>query len=150
MKPLHASSFPLDHFPKNIVFFDGVCHFCNGAVHLLLRLDSRKRLYYAPLQGASFQELCKNIAPISLPDSSSPDTIVFLTEDGRMFTKSDAALRIGACLGGAYPLVLVFLLVPRFLRNALYDYVARNRYHWFGKDDHCRIPHPDEAARFFP
>ncbi|TAE31167.1 MAG: DUF393 domain-containing protein [Candidatus Kapaibacterium sp.] len=133
---------------RNIVFFDGVCHLCHGAVNLLLRIDSRKRLYYAPLQGASYQELCTQHPLQTLPHPASLATIVFLTDDGRIFTKSDAAVRIGACLGGVYRLALVLLLVPRFFRDALYDWVSGNRYHWFGKDDSCRIPHPDEAARF--
>ncbi len=124
-----------------VVFFDGVCGLCNKTVDLLLREDTEEVLRFAPLQGDYARE--------KLPDALTvgPNSIVLL-EDGVVYLRSDAALRIATALGGFWRLFAVFYAVPGPLRDVVYDFIARNRYRWFGKHDTCRLPTPAERARF--
>jgi predicted DCC family thiol-disulfide oxidoreductase YuxK len=128
---------------KQIVFFDGVCNLCNGAVNWLIDHDSRNHLHFAPLQGETFH-LLKN-SNTTLSDNLS--TIVFWSE-GRFFTHSEAVLRTCAALGGVWRLALVGLIIPAFLRDIVYRFIARNRYRWFGKRNACRLPTPTLVAKF--
>jgi len=125
-----------------IVFFDGVCNLCNGSVNFLIDRDREKRLRFAPLQGRTFQEL-----RAGRPDLPQLGTIVLHDEKGLHF-KSTAVLRVLRALGGVWRLTGVLFVVPRFLRDVVYDFVARHRYGWFGKSDSCRIPTPELRARF--
>ncbi len=126
-----------------IVFFDGVCGLCNRAVDFLLRIDRARRLRYAPLQGATAARLLPREA--IAPDA--PGSIVF-RERGRLFTRSDAVLRIGVALGGLWSCVAILYAIPRPIRDFVYRWVARNRYEWFGKQDACRLPTPEEKPFF--
>ena len=128
--------------PSAVVFFDGVCNLCNGAVNFLIDHDTRKRLRFASLQSPEAEALLK---PFSLPPGL--DSIVFL-EDGRVHTRSTAVLRISRHLSGAWRLGGLLLIVPAFLRDGVYNWVAANRYRWFGKRDSCRIPTPELRDRF--
>jgi GMP synthase-like glutamine amidotransferase/predicted DCC family thiol-disulfide oxidoreductase YuxK len=131
--------------PKPLVFFDGVCGLCNGFVDFLLARDRAERFFVAPLQGATAAALVPSDA--AAPDGEDPRSIV-LWEEGRAYRKSAAVLRTVSRLGGAWPLVRVFFIVPRFLRDPVYDLVARNRYRWFGRREACRMPSPEERRRF--
>jgi predicted DCC family thiol-disulfide oxidoreductase YuxK len=124
-----------------IVFFDGVCGLCNRFVDFLVQRDRERVLRYAPLQGrtaAAFAGL-----PTEL------DTVA-VAHEGRVLVRSDAALLVLRQLGGVWALVRVVSLVPRVLRDAMYDIIARNRYGWFGKHDACRLPTAEEAEWFLP
>jgi predicted DCC family thiol-disulfide oxidoreductase YuxK len=125
-----------------IVFFDGVCGLCNRFVDLLLRADRESRLRFAPLQGLTASERLRGHDPQAEP------TTVILIEGERESERSEAAIHALAYLGGLWRLSEVFLLVPRGLRDALYDFIARHRYSWFGKRETCRIPTAAERARF--
>ncbi|MBX2971600.1 MAG: DUF393 domain-containing protein [Flavobacteriales bacterium] len=126
-----------------IVFFDGLCGLCNGFVNRLIRWDRKQVLRYATLQGTT--------AAAQLPPDKTHDLSTIVYFDGtRTWTRSSAALRILMRLGGAWRLTGIFLIVPGFIRNAVYDLVARNRYQWFGKHDSCRIPSPEERRLFLP
>jgi len=126
-----------------VVFFDGLCGLCNGFVDRLIRWDKRQVLRYATLQGST--------AAAKLPPDKTQDLSTIVYFDGqRTWTRSGAALRILMRLGGVWKLSGIFLIVPGFLRNWVYDLVARNRYQWFGKHDSCRIPSPEERALFLP
>ncbi len=127
---------------KQIVFFDGVCNLCNGALNWLIDHDPHNHLHFAPLQGETFRVLKNNE---TLSDDLS--TIVFWSE-GRFFTHSEAVLRTCAALGGVWRLARVGLIIPAFLRDILYRFIARNRYRWFGKRDACRLPTPALTAKF--
>lgn len=128
---------------ERIIFFDGVCGLCNRFVDRLLRIDRRKQLRFAPLQGyTAMQRL-----PIGIADAMR--SVIYL-RDGEILQRSDAALLILIDLGGWRKVYGVFLIVPRFLRDGVYDWVARNRYRWFGKRDACRLPAPEERTRFLP
>ena len=126
-----------------IILFDGVCKFCGGAVRFLLTRDRRKRLRFAPLQSAIGDELRQRFG---LP-ADRLDTMV-LIEGGRCHTKSSAALRIARDLSGLWPLLWVFLAVPKAFRDLCYDAFARRRYRWFGRSESCFVPTPDIRDRF--
>ncbi len=128
---------------KKIILFDGVCNLCNGAITFIIQRDKNDVFRYAPLQS----EVGKNLAAKHNIDLDKVDSIILVTED-KAFAKSTAALRIAKHLSGGWPLLAVFLILPRFLRNAVYDFIARNRYKWFGKKDACMIPTPELKSKF--
>ncbi|MBL0128402.1 MAG: DUF393 domain-containing protein [Flavobacteriales bacterium] len=129
--------------PHRLIFFDGVCGLCNRFVDRLLRLDHHARFRFAPLQGTTARELL----PHGMADALN--TVVYL-RDGVVLVRSEAALRILIDLGGWRVVYRVFFVVPRFLRDAVYNWISRHRYGWFGKQDACRIPTPEERDRFLP
>jgi len=126
---------------NNIVFFDGVCGLCNRFVDYLIQADKQQRLRYAPLQGLTFERL-KTQFTVPIPDS-----VVFYA-DNKFSTKSTAALEILTQLGGRHRILKIFFLIPTFIRDAIYDFVAKNRYNWFGKKETCRIPSLEEKSLF--
>lgn len=126
-----------------IVLFDGVCNLCNGAVQFLLRRDRGRRFRFASLQSATGQELLRRHGL----DTDLLQTIVVL-EGGRVRLRSDAALLLARRLPWPWPLLAVFVVCPRPLRDALYALVARNRYRWFGRRESCMLPSAETAARF--
>lgn len=126
-----------------LVLFDGVCGLCNGFVDFLLRWDRHARLRFAPLQGTTARDV------LGRPSDADLSTVVLIL-DGRMYERSEAALRTIALLGGFWKLILVARLVPRPLCDWVYDRVAQRRYRWFGKRESCRIPTPEERPRFLP
>lgn len=127
--------------PERIVFFDGVCGLCNRFVDRLLRWDKQRVLRFAPLQGSTAA------ARLSTAVGADLDTVVLLDEAG-VHTRSEAALRIIAHLGGAWRLIKVLRIFPRVVRDAVYDWIARRRYGWFGKRDACRVPTAAERGVF--
>ena len=133
-----------DSFPPLTVYFDGVCTLCNGFVDFLIRRDRRRILRYASRQGTAFAALAARH-----PEIASVDTMLaHVLEGDRLFLKSDATLATIGFLPAPWPLWGAFRIVPRFLRNAVYDWVARNRYRMFGKRDTCRLPSPEERELF--
>ena len=126
-----------------IVLFDGVCNLCNGAVQLILRHDPAGRFRFASLQSPAGEEIQTRLGI----DPKALDSIV-LVEGERWYRESDAALRIAARMSGAWRALGVLRLLPRPLRDALYRWVARNRYRWFGKQETCWLPTPELRERF--
>lgn len=127
----------------SVVFFDGVCGLCNRFVDFLIRRNAKDRLRFSPLQGKTAEKLLQSEVRTGM------DTVVFYCRN-QTYIKSGAALRILIELGGIWKLAWIFLVVPGFIRNAVYDYVARNRYQWFGKKESCRLPSPEERKWFLP
>jgi len=127
-----------------VLFFDGVCNLCNASVDRLMRIDRRRRLRFASLQGPTAQRLLAGTAVAH--GAEEPDSLVLL-DQGRVFVRSTAALRALVRVGGGWRLAAALLLVPRPLRDAVYRWVARHRYRWFGRRETCRLPTPDEAER---
>jgi predicted DCC family thiol-disulfide oxidoreductase YuxK len=125
----------------SVIYFDGFCGLCNGFVDFVLARDSARRFRFAALQGSAAT------SRFGAAGDVDPTTII-LEEDGVVYERSTAALRIIAGLGGVWTLAAVLGLVPRPIRDAVYDWVARNRYAWFGKRDSCRLPTPEERAAF--
>ena len=126
-----------------IVLFDGVCNLCTGSVQFILRHDQKQVFRFASLQSGAGRSLCHrhNIA------ADNFETMVLIVGD-TAFTRSEAALRIASEFGGIWRLGRVCRLIPRGLRDAVYDVVARHRYRWFGKTTECWLPTPDLKARF--
>ncbi len=122
------------------VLFDGVCNLCNASVNFVIDRDKRSYFKFAPLQSEAAKALGETV-------TGDPDSIV-LIENGKRHDKSGAALRIARRLNGAWPLLFLFIIVPPFIRDSVYRYIARNRYKWFGKADACRMPTPELKARF--
>jgi predicted DCC family thiol-disulfide oxidoreductase YuxK len=129
-----------------ILYYDGVCALCNGAVKFVLRHDKSRTVRFAALQGETAKAY-----RAAHPGLDGVDSMIWATPDGAPLIRSDAAIAIGRHVGGWWGLLAaVGSLKPRFLRDAIYDYVARVRYRWFGKYDACPMPPPEHRARFLP
>lgn len=128
---------------KPVVLFDGVCNLCNGFVQTLVKIDPAGKFQFAALQSEFGQEV---MAKAQLPVNEISTVILY--DNGKIFTHSDVPLEICRQLGGVWSVFLVFKLVPRFLRNRLYNWVARNRYRWFDQRESCMIPTPELRQRF--
>ncbi|MEM7084986.1 MAG: thiol-disulfide oxidoreductase DCC family protein [Bacteroidota bacterium] len=128
---------------KKILLFDGVCNLCNSSVTFVIQRDKKDLFRFAALQDPAGQELIKKYEI----DTSKTDSIILVSND-RAYTKSTAALKVARHLGGAYPLLYGFMIVPNFIRNWVYDYVAKNRYKWYGKKESCMIPTPELKSKF--
>lgn len=124
-----------------IIFFDGVCNLCNASVQWIILRDKKKQFRFAPLQGNTAKELLK------ISQDEAPQSVI-LYHKGKVFNKSSAALRIAILLGFPFNLTGIFFIVPSFIRNIVYDWIARNRYRWFGKKDACMIPTPELKTLF--
>lgn len=128
---------------KPIIFFDGVCHLCNGFVDAITQADRKSQFLFAPLQGETAKRA------LSFEDRTHLESIILLENEKKYF-RSGAVLRILCRLGGFYRIFLLGYLLPPFLRDTLYAWMARHRYAWFGKRETCRLPLPHERARFLP
>ena len=126
-----------------VIFFDGVCNLCNGAVQYVIKHDTKKIFRFASLQSDSGQQLLQKNA---LPQTHF--TSFILLENDKVFTKSTAALKVARKLTGVVRLLYGFIIVPAFIRDAVYNFIARNRYKWFGKQESCMIPTPELKNRF--
>ncbi len=117
------------------ILFDGVCNLCNGFVQFVIARDPEARFRFAALQSDAARRLVEGIGLAGpLPDS------IILVDDGRAYVKSTAALRIARGLRAPWPLAYGLMAVPRWLRDEVYDLVARRRYRWFGRRDACMVP----------
>ena len=125
------------------ILFDGVCNLCNGFVQFVVARDPAAHFRFATLQSRAAAALLHD-AGVTAP---LPDSMV-LVEDGRVYTRSTAALRVARRLRAPWPLAFAFLAVPRIVRDAVYDVIAARRYRWFGRRDTCLLPTPDLQRRF--
>jgi len=126
-----------------IVLFDGVCNLCNGSVQFIIKRDPAGTLRFASLQSEFGQSQLKkfNIRSDALHS-------IILIEKHVCYQRSDAALKIASRLTGLWPALSVFRIIPRFIRDALYNLIAANRYRMFGKQESCMLPTPALRARF--
>jgi predicted DCC family thiol-disulfide oxidoreductase YuxK len=129
--------------PDNILLFDGVCNLCNGAVNFIIDRDKKGVIKFASLQSDFGQALLQKY---HLPTQTF-NSLVFVHKN-HAYQKSTGVLLLAKELGGIYQLAVLLLIVPRFIRDFVYDQVAQNRYKWFGKSDSCRMPTPELKARF--
>lgn len=129
------------HHP--IVIFDGVCNYCSSVVAFIIKRDGRGIFRFAPFQSDAGRALLEkyNVPPDYL------DSFV-LIDDGRLYTRSEAGLRLWRRLGGVWKFLYVFIAVPAPVRDAVYNFIARNRYKWFGRKDACMVPGPEVRDRF--
>jgi predicted DCC family thiol-disulfide oxidoreductase YuxK len=128
---------------KSIILFDGVCNFCNGAVQFIIKRDKKNRYSFAALQSDAGRKLLEEY---HLPVDNLSTFI--LIEGGMAYSKSTAGLRIAKHLSGLWAVLYPLIIIPAFLRDILYNFIAKNRYRWYGRMDECMIPTPEIRARF--
>ena len=126
-----------------IVLFDGVCNFCHASVNFIIDHDPDDRFRFAPLQSPLGERLLVRFGLAGQRIES-----VVLVEGNHCFIKSTAALRIARHLSWPWPLFSLLIVLPSGLRDLPYDWLPRNRYRWFGRSDHCRMPSPQLRGRF--
>lgn len=126
-----------------IVLFDGHCHLCDGSVKMILKYDNRQLFSFASLQSQTGKSLIEK-HKIDIHQGES----IILIKKGKSFTKSAAALWIASELKFPTNLLSGLILFPPFFRDFIYDYIAKNRYKWFGKSETCLLPDPSQKHRF--
>lgn len=126
-----------------VVLFDGVCNLCNGAVQFIIKRDPFFVFKFASLQSEFGQSHLKKL---NLPLHELHSFIVL--ENGIYYQRSDAALKIASNLKGPWSVLGIFKIIPKFIRDAIYTFIASNRYKVFGKQDSCMIPTPELQSRF--
>ena len=128
---------------KSVILFDGVCNLCNRSVLFIIKHDRSAKFQFAALQSNFGQhQLTKVNLPIDVLNT------ILLIKNGKVYSKSSAALEIARDLGGLWPAFYVFKIVPAFIRDVVYDFIAKNRYRWFGRQEACMIPTPELKSRF--
>ena len=132
-----------DPIIEKIILFDGVCNLCNSSVQFIIRHDPDEQFKFAALQSPFGQE---QLRKFEIPQDALNSVI--LMRDGVAFQRSDAALEIARDFNGMWRGLYYFKIIPRFLRDWIYDRIAKNRYSLFGKRDECMIPTPELKARF--
>jgi predicted DCC family thiol-disulfide oxidoreductase YuxK len=126
-----------------IILFDGVCNFCNGAISFLLKHDKKGVFRFAPLQSGAGQKLLERYGL----DTKEFDSFV-LIESGKVYKKSAASLRVMNKLPWYWKEAQVLRIIPTPFRDAIYDFIAKNRYKWFGKKEQCMVPTAELRDRF--
>lgn len=129
-----------------IILFDGACNLCSGAVRFVIARDPHAQCRFASLQSDAARAACAKVG-YDLPASATPSTIVVI-EGGRALERSDAVLAIARRMRFPWPVLGVFGVLPRGLRDVLYGFVARHRYRWFGHSDACMAPTSELRGRF--
>ena len=126
-----------------VILFDGVCNFCNGMVNFVIKRDKSASLKFSTLQSKIGQNL------LTAKNFQDPDlrSFVFI-EKGELYTRSTAALKVCRYMNGLWPLMYGFIIVPKFIRDGIYNWIAKNRYRWFGKKEVCMVPTPELQSRF--
>ncbi len=129
---------------KKIILFDGVCNLCNNSVQFVIKRDVNDVFQFAALQSETGKKLLteRNI------DTQEVDSIILIEPNIAYYTKSTAALEIGKHLKGLKAISSILLWLPESLRNIVYDFIARNRYKWYGKKDNCMIPSEELKSKF--
>ena len=127
-----------------IIFFDGHCNLCNTFIDFIIRYNQKASFKVASLQGITAQE--------ELPQAmyQNLSTVVLLDRNERIYTHTDAVIRIVSQLRPIFKIFLIFLILPRFLRDPLYRGIAKYRYKFFGKRETCRLPTKEEREYFLP
>lgn len=129
---------------KQLILFDGVCNLCNATVQYVIKRDKNDVFRFAALQSDIGQDIIKAFKI----DTKQTDSIILYSEENGLSYKSTAALKITRGLGFPYNSATMFFIIPSFIRDWVYDIIARNRYKWYGKRDQCMIPTPELNAKF--
>ncbi|WP_121330907.1 thiol-disulfide oxidoreductase DCC family protein [Flavobacterium sp. 81] len=129
---------------KKIILFDGVCNLCNGAVQFIIKNDKKDIFRFVALQSELGIEICNYIGV----DQTKIDSIILYNPGVAYYYKSTAAIKIAEELGGIYSLISIGRIFPEKIRNYIYDYIAKNRYKWYGKKESCMIPTPELKSKF--
>lgn len=129
---------------KKIILFDGVCNLCDSSIQFIIKHDKKDIFRFVALQSEIGLEIIKHIGI----DTSKIDSILLYEPGKAYYYKAQAALKIAKELEGIYTAISWFSILPNFLTNTVYDYIARNRYKWYGKKEACMIPTPELKAKF--
>jgi predicted DCC family thiol-disulfide oxidoreductase YuxK len=129
---------------KKLILFDGVCNLCNTSVQYVIKHDKKNSFMFTALQSEVGQQIIKDYNI----DTSKTDSILLYTPQTGVVSKSTAALKIAQNLGFPQNVMSIFFIVPPFIRNGVYDYIAKNRYKWYGKKESCMIPTPELKSKF--
>lgn len=130
---------------KQLILFDGVCNLCNSSVLYVIKRDKKDKFLFAPLQS----DIGKTIINKFQIDTDNTDSILLYNPKNESLSyKSSAALHVAKQLGFPINILSVFLIIPTFISNWVYDYIAKNRYKWYGKKDVCMIPTPELKSKF--
>ncbi len=129
---------------KYLLLFDGVCNLCNEYVQFVVKRDPKAQFIFAPLQSSTGKEVLEKYG---LP-TESLSTVILLKKE-TIYMESDVAIEITKNLSGLWPVLSIFSIIPRIIRNPIYRWIAKNRYRWFGKKDACMIPSAELQSRFF-
>ena len=147
---------------NSVIFFDGVCNLCNASINFIIDHDKKQFFLFSSLQSNFFKVLLSSnldeykisnqnglekVTPSIQSELQSLNSIVYL-ENKIFYTKSDAVIRIGSHLWGLFSYSYFFKIIPKSFRDGIYEWIASNRYKWFGKKESCRIPTPDLKKRF--
>lgn len=137
----------LDTIPKTkkLILFDGVCNLCNNAVLEVIKYDKKNVFLFAAIQSKTGETITKELGI----DVSKLDSILLYVPDESYYSKSTAALKIAKEFSGYWKILQIGTLLPDFFNDFFYDYIARNRYKWFGRKEKCMIPTPSIKAKFF-
>lgn len=128
---------------KKIILFDGVCNLCNSSVQFVIRHDKQNQFIFGSFQGNAGQEYLRQF---NLPSGNFNSFM--LLEDEKLYTESTAALRVCKHLGGVWGILYGLIIIPKFIRDAGYRFIAKNRYKWFGKKELCWVPTPALKEKF--
>ncbi len=126
-----------------IILFDGVCNFCNSSVNLFMSRDKKDIFRFAALQSDAGIELQEKFKI----DPDNIESFILIVGD-KYYNKTTAALKVAGLIGFPYNLLYPFILIPPFIRNIVYDIIAKYRYKWFGRKEFCRVPTTEERAKF--
>ena len=129
---------------KKLILFDGVCNLCNSSVQYVIKRDKKEIFLFTALQS----DVGKKILEHYKIDTSEIDSILLYTPNKGIEYKSTAALKVAVSLGFPENLMGLFFIVPAFIRNWVYDFIAKNRYKWYGKKESCMIPTKSLKSRF--
>ncbi len=135
--------YTLSDIRNPVVLFDGVCNLCSGAVQFIIKHDPKNQFRFASLQSRFGQAIMQQFG-LPVNDLNS----FILLENNKIYTKSTGALRVSKRLNRLWPALYALIIVPKFIRDAVYSYIAKHRYKWFGKKEACWIPTPALKARF--
>lgn len=129
--------------PRKILLFDGVCNLCNGSVQFVLKNDRKKEVVFSSLQSRAGQEILENNG-----FSTHQFNSIIFYRHGKILQQSTAVLYLLRDMGGIWTLFFPLIIIPPFVRNGIYNWVAKNRYKWFGQSQSCMLPLPEYKNRF--
>jgi predicted DCC family thiol-disulfide oxidoreductase YuxK len=138
---MELTDLPLE---KKIILFDGVCNLCNASVQYIIKKDKKDVFRFVALQSDLGQKITKHIGV----DTSNLDSIILYEPGKAYYYKAEAALKIATSFGGFYSILKLFTFIPNAISNTVYDYIAKNRYKWYGKKESCMIPTPELKSKF--
>jgi predicted DCC family thiol-disulfide oxidoreductase YuxK len=137
----------IDNVPKDkeLILFDGVCNLCNSSVLYVIKRDKKNKFLFAPLQSEMGQAI---INAFNIDTEETDSIILYKPKERKIYHRSTAALSVAKSLNFPTNLMVVFFIVPTFIRNWVYNYIAKNRYTWYGKKESCMIPTPELTSKF--